>query len=74
MTRPNQTSGPDSGAQKDWKVEYDAPAGQVWVCGACGKNGPNRVNIGDESCFLNAVLCYATKDLETGHWRAVDKF
>ena len=57
-----------------------APAGQVWVCTACGKT--SRTNFGfvddgtqrgchlacnrsrvadpgwDESCMLNAVLCY----------------
>ena len=27
------------------------------MCGACGKNGKNSTTIGDESCFLNAVLC-----------------
>lgn len=39
-----------------WKREYDAPSGQIWVCTACGRKGPNRVDIGDESCFLNASL------------------
>jgi hypothetical protein len=43
---------------KTWKTKYNAPPGQVWVCAACGKHGQNRVDIGDESCFLNAVLCY----------------
>lgn len=52
----------------------EAPLGQVYVCGACGKTSRNRagfVNDGtprggpsvaspgwDESCMLNAVLCF----------------
>ena len=40
------------------KDAWTAPAGTVWVCGACGKHGPQRDRIGDESCFLNAVLCW----------------
>lgn len=36
---------------------YQAPAGQVYVCGACGRQNKNRTKVGDESCFLNAVLC-----------------
>lgn len=46
-----------------WETKYEAPKGQVWVCGACGKLSTNRaVSYGsgwDESCFINAVLCYA---------------
>jgi hypothetical protein len=40
-----------------------APAGQVWVCGACGKRSRDRygehpISRGwDEACMLNAVLC-----------------
>lgn len=41
-----------------WEVKYNAPAGQIWVCNACGKSNANRVRVGDESCFLNAVLCH----------------
>ena len=41
-----------------WYNSYNAPEGQIWVCGACGKKNKNRVEVGDESCFLNAVLCY----------------
>jgi hypothetical protein len=42
--------------------QYDAPAGSVWVCGACGKRSGNRANGTidrgwDESCFLNSLLC-----------------
>lgn len=31
-----------------------------WVCAACGKHGPDRMDVGDVSCFLNAVLCSVT--------------
>lgn len=53
-----------------------APEGQVWVCGACGKTSRTRYGFDatnvrvaspgwDESCMLNAVLCYerTTQDL-----------
>ena len=38
--------------------KHVAPEGQEWMCGACGKHGKNRMCIGDESCFLNAVLVW----------------
>lgn len=56
---------------EQWEEKYNAPTGQIWVCAACGKHGPNRVRIGDESCFLNAVLCYEEK--VDGIWYAVDE-
>lgn len=40
-----------------------APAGQIFVCGACGKRSRDRygfqkIDAGwDESCMLQAVLC-----------------
>lgn len=40
-------------------AEWTAPEGAVWVCGACGKHGPQRDRVGDESCFMHAVLCKA---------------
>lgn len=40
------------------KLSDIAPIGQVWVCGACGKYSTNRYNVGDVSCYVNAVLCY----------------
>lgn len=39
-----------------WMEKYDAPEGAEYVCGACEKRNKNRVLVGDESCFLNAVL------------------
>lgn len=53
----------------NWKAEYEAPIGQIWVCGACGKSNRNRVDVGDTSCFSNAVLCYEEHGL--GDWKAV---
>lgn len=44
-----------------------ASEGEVFVCGACGKRsrdlyGAEAIDYGwDESCMLNAVLCYADK-------------
>lgn len=43
-----------------------APAGQVWVCAACGKRSRDRYGFQkidhgwDASCMLNAVLCIDT--------------
>ena len=58
-----------------------APPEHTWVCGACGKTsrtcfgydgqGGNVASPGwDESCMLNAVLCYSQKTPD-GKWRAV---
>lgn len=49
--------------------QYIAPKGTLWVCAACGRHGTDRTTIGDESCFLNAVLCVAQDD---GKYRAID--
>lgn len=59
-----------------------APEGQIYVCGACGKTSQTRSGATangladveksrgwDESCMLNAVLCYAEK--LDGIWQAV---
>lgn len=40
-----------------------APAGQVWVCPACGRRARDRVEGGisrgwDSSCYSHAVLCW----------------
>lgn len=42
-----------------WMEKYNAPFGAEYICGACGKRSTNRVLVGDESCFLNAVLVKA---------------
>jgi len=47
-----------------------APDGQIWVCAACGKTAKDRTKLGDESCFLNAVLCYEKKNHQD-EWTAV---
>ena len=44
-------------------MSYPAPDGAIWVCAACGKTSRDRWKGApgswwDESCFLNAVLCY----------------
>lgn len=48
--------------------ERIAPAGQIWVCAACGKTSRDEYGIEgehsygwDESCALNAVLCHEQK-------------
>jgi hypothetical protein len=57
-----------------------APPGQIWVCGACGKTSRTRYGFDDqnqncatpgwdESCMMNAVLCWGNG--APGHWRAV---
>lgn len=63
-----------------WEEKYDAPARQVWVCGACGKRSTNKAGEGkhsygwDVSCFMNAVLCYDEDGAGTLEkpWRAVE--
>lgn len=64
----------------NWAAEYEAPAGQIWICGACGKRARNKATGGlnrlwDEACFLNAVLCYDEDGAGTAEkpWRAVDE-
>lgn len=34
----------------------NAPRGQIWLCGACGKTSEFRTAVGDESCYENARL------------------
>ncbi len=46
------------------EIYRQAPEGQVYVCGACGKTskdmaGKLALSRGwDESCMLNAILCW----------------
>lgn len=40
----------------------------VWVCAACGKHGPSRRTVGDESCYLHAVECWRSS-LVFDDWR-----
>lgn len=57
-------------------MNHTAPAGQVWVCGACGKRsrdlyGEVDAMYGwDESCVMNAVLCYE-KEHSDDRWVSV---
>lgn len=43
---------------EDGWSDGDAPEGAVWVCPCCGKYNKNRHRVGDESCYINAVLAY----------------
>lgn len=58
---------------EDMSGTDEAPEDMVWVCGACGKTSRTRYGFDkdekrvcdygwDESCMLNAVLCYKQKD------------
>ena len=53
-------------------MSHEAPEGQLWVCAACGKTsrdryGEKKISDGwDESCMLNAVLCYDRPDIVQG--------
>ena len=48
-------------------MNHEAPDGQIYVCSACGKRsrdlyGRKKIDPWwDESCMLNAVLCYENK-------------
>jgi hypothetical protein len=51
-----------------------APAGTIWVCGACGKTSRDRYGDADSrgwdsSCMLHAVLCH--EERKDGVWQAV---
>lgn len=59
------------GEEMKEKLQDIAPYGQVWVCGACGKYNSNRYNVGDVSCFVNAVLCYDDETLKIKDGRVV---
>lgn len=57
-----------------------APDGEVFVCACCGKQsrdlyGSEAISAGwDESCMLNAVLCYDRKRFDENglfSWHAV---
>lgn len=60
--------------------DHEAPAGQIWVCGACRKTAQNSVTHKgashgwDVACFLNSVLCYDELGAGTVEkpWRAVE--
>lgn len=71
MSRDNQvfhTTNPadtkTAATEKGRMANQEAPAGQVFVCGACGKRsrdeyGINPIDRGwDESCMMNSFLVY----------------
>lgn len=72
MRNPNSVTAEELKNMSDaeWEAMQVAPAGQIWVCGACGRTGKNRMNINDESCLLNAVLCY--EEQVDGVWKTVE--
>jgi len=49
----------DERDEHEWQAPraWQAPPDTVWVCQACGKFADRRDKVGDESCFLWAVLC-----------------
>lgn len=78
---------PDHESEHEYMLADDgttpAPAGQVWVCTACGKRSRTRYGFDDdnqdafidrgwdESCSMHAVLCYEQRGAD-GAWRAVE--
>jgi hypothetical protein len=46
------------------ELEKLAPEGQIWLCGACGRRNKNKYEVGDESCYMNAVLVYEKSIME----------
>lgn len=66
-----------------YEGNYVAPEGQIWRCGACGRLSRDRYGnqalsaSWDESCFMNAVLCYYPPEAEIterygSEWKAVE--
>lgn len=57
-----------------------APEDQIFVCAACGKTSKSiygeQTGLGgwDESCMLNAVLCYENRRDEKGLYVAVEGY
>lgn len=47
---------------------WNAPKGKVFVCLACGRNGPKVDEIGDESCFMNAGIVTAVNGPVDTEW------
>lgn len=53
-----------------------AAPGEVWVCGACGKQSKDKYGFQaltsgwDEACILNSVLCYE-KNATDSTWKCV---
>lgn len=51
-------------------MNRDAKEGQIFICACCGKRsmdlyGDKAIDSGwDESCIMNAVLCYAEKKFD----------
>ena len=65
-----------------YDVYEHAPEGQIWVCPFCGKTASTRAGVDaegkrtslqmwDESCMVNAVLCYKGP-WPSGKYKAVE--
>ena len=37
----------------------------VWLCVSCGRQGPTRESVGDESCYMHSVLVYEDSIVRT---------
>jgi len=50
--------------ERRFMSNHEAPQGQIYICGACGKRsrdvyGSNKIDRGwDASCMMNSVLVY----------------
>lgn len=59
-------------SRADFIPSSEAPPGQIWVCGACGKTSKNKYRLGDTSCVIWAVLCFEKTDPKAV-WKAVPR-
>lgn len=49
---------PDSTAAPNHDRSSTCARPTIWLCGACGKTGPTRETVGDESCWMWSVTVY----------------
>jgi hypothetical protein len=48
-----------------------AREGTIWMCGACGKTNKDRYQVGDESCYMHAVLVHVNSIVRDETGRAI---
>lgn len=48
-----------------------AREGTIWMCGACGKTDKDRFKVGDESCYMKAVLVLESSIVRDETGRAI---
>jgi hypothetical protein len=58
-------------ARADAAAPAEAPEGTTWLCGACGREGKNRDELGDTSCRTWAVLVYESSIMRDETGRAI---